>query len=927
MSSFLDIKDEERYSRQSYTIGKDVMGKISNSKILVIGYNCLGLEIIKNLCLLGISKIDLINDNNLTNKEINSMYYEYKSQLPLESFKKLNPTIELKELNIDINKINKELLINYTCIISNNLEIDNIMNLNNLCHQNNIGFINCNIFGLMGYVFNDFGNEFVIEDLDGDDIDQLFIEEINDKQIKFKDPHKLAEKETLLIDWDNGNKTEYIIKTTITPLIIELIEKPNQNKNEYIKIIRKKNTKIINNITFEELLNQDNKKFVISDFSVPFDRNEILLNLIIAIDKYKNKYNEYPRQWSLTDYDLLKEFLDDNENENNNLIYKKCSFTMNGSLLPLCSILGGIVCQELLKYLGKKYNPIDQIYFIDYFDLIDDNEIINFDDNKRLNYRLNSNNNFKYESLINIFGKKFLEKLQNVKPFIIGSGAIGCELIKNLGMLGIKNITITDPDHIEKSNLSRQFLFNDNDIYKNKAEVASEKIKNMNNDINITVYKNKVCKETEDIFNNNFHENIDIYLNALDNIDARIYMDQKSIKYRKPLIDSGTMGSKGNVQVIIPDITESYSSTKDPDDNNNIPICTLKSFPYKKEHTIQWARELFESEFTIIPELIEKYKNESELLKLNENEISLFYKQIIKYKNFVLNEEGYQKILDKIYNENFIENIKEILDKYENDKNSEELKEKKLPILLKSKEIYKNFIELGFIILNQIFQKNINFNGLITKKNKNIIIDDTENINELEQILSIINKIPNINKIDFDKDNDELKHVNWINLVSNIRNKQYFIEESTIYETRKIAGNIIPAMITTTSLISGFQILEFIKIIKYYETKDISKYKNRFVNLNINYCDGIEPGTIKKYKLDNNKEISLWTNFKTSYNKTNLIIDEIYNYTNKKIEFITCDNETVYDGDEINIDIINNKNSEILILLEDIPIGIPIYIK
>ena len=49
MSSFLDIKDDERYSRQSYTIGKDVMGKISNSKILVIGYNCLGLEIIKNL--------------------------------------------------------------------------------------------------------------------------------------------------------------------------------------------------------------------------------------------------------------------------------------------------------------------------------------------------------------------------------------------------------------------------------------------------------------------------------------------------------------------------------------------------------------------------------------------------------------------------------------------------------------------------------------------------------------------------------------------------------------------------------------------------------------------------------------------------------------------------------------------------------------
>lgn len=48
----------------------------------------------------------------------------------------------------------------------------------------------------------------------------------------------------------------------------------------------------------------------------------------------------------------------------------------------------------------------------------------------------------------------------------------------------------------------------------------------------------------------------------------------------KPLIESGTLGSKGHVQVILPNQTETYGSSKDPElDNSDIPVCTLKMFP------------------------------------------------------------------------------------------------------------------------------------------------------------------------------------------------------------------------------------------------------------------------------------------------------------------------------------------------------------
>jgi ubiquitin-activating enzyme E1 len=73
-----------------------------------------------------------------------------------------------------------------------------------------------------------------------------------------------------------------------------------------------------------------------------------------------------------------------------------------------------------------------------------------------------------------------------------------------------------------------------------------------------------------------------------------MYMDRRCVYYRKPLLESGTLGTKGNVQVVIPFLTESYSSSQDPPEKS-IPICTLKNFPNAIEHTLQvsgcWGRK------------------------------------------------------------------------------------------------------------------------------------------------------------------------------------------------------------------------------------------------------------------------------------------------------------------------------------------------
>jgi ubiquitin-activating enzyme E1 len=167
-------------------------------------------------------------------------------------------------------------------------------------------------------------------------------------------------------------------------------------------------------------------------------------------------------------------------------------------------------------------------------------------------------------------------------------------------------VIVTDMDLIERSNLNRQFLFRPQNVGQAKSLTAANAVKQMNPSINVEFQENRVGPETENIYDDAFFEQLDGVANALDNVDARIYMDRRCVYYRKPLLESGTLGTKGNTQVVIPHVTESYSSSQDPPEKS-IPICTLKNFPNAIEHTLQWARDMFEGIFRQSAEYAAKY--------------------------------------------------------------------------------------------------------------------------------------------------------------------------------------------------------------------------------------------------------------------------------------------------------------------------------
>lgn len=83
---------------------------------------------------------------------------------------------------------------------------------------------------------------------------------------------------------------------------------------------------------------------------------------------------------------------------------------------------------------------------------------------------------------------------------------------------------------------------------------------------------------------------------AVDNIKARLYVDKQCLWYGLPLLESGTLGTKANSQMVVPHKTQAYGDSQDPPEES-IPMCTLRNFPNQIEHCIEWGRDFFNTLF------------------------------------------------------------------------------------------------------------------------------------------------------------------------------------------------------------------------------------------------------------------------------------------------------------------------------------------
>jgi ubiquitin-activating enzyme E1 len=198
---------------------------------------------------------------------------------------------------------------------------------------------------------------------------------------------------------------------------------------------------------------------------------------------------------------------------------------------PMATMFGNIVGQEVVKACLGKFHILYQFFYLNSVESLPVETLVPNDlkpENSRYDAQLQN-------------------KLEQTILFMVGSGALGCEFLKNLALMGISchpngELTVTDDDVIEKSNLSRQFLFRDWNIGQPKSTVAATAAMAINPKLHVEALQNTTSPETENMFNDAFWESLDAVVNALDNVTARMYIDSRCVYFHKSLLESGTLG-------------------------------------------------------------------------------------------------------------------------------------------------------------------------------------------------------------------------------------------------------------------------------------------------------------------------------------------------------------------------------------------------
>jgi ubiquitin-activating enzyme E1 len=957
--------DEERYSRQVFALGAEAHKRIRSSTVYLDGPGRSGLlyECAKNLALSGVRKLVLVKSSEKVDAayfkgELDDLGRAYHraarsetgksdddcdvsdEEVLMEYLKRLNPSVKVSVVKYsDFRPLDDSLRGVLLCVDRCH---EKLLVMNGLARRHNLAFVGTETAGVYGRVFCDFGTSFEVNDTDGetplviplDRVERGISDEILFVTCLEGEQHDVSKGEEIRFIDPNGDSSEQ--KCTVievhTPLRLSIeVDKKGGSCQEWIESVNKKyvafsRIKASKKLSFDDLAiaskkaSSDASIFTPSDLGKSFDDNRraALFACFRAASSFVGDHLRWADDNDLDDFcELVRTFMSNCESEHC-FLSESQHFNVEQFLevgrakfSPIQAFFGAIASQEALKALTGLYHPIQQ------FLLYDCDEILNSPSDRTCSVNEKEGSDRNTCGLRHILGDSIVEDLQSMRVFVVGAGAIGCEILKNLAAMGIGSkskgrVIITDMDTIEKSNLSRQLLFRDSDVGKFKSSAATQAILRFNNKMKIDSHSSKVGDSEHNPFDDLFwRKGVDIVLNALDNMEARFFTDRQCVANGKPLIDSGTLGPKGNVQVVIPHKSESYSSSADPPDPA-IAVCTLKNFPYAISHTIQWGRDLFEDVFSRRPSQVNDARD-----SLSSTCVEAFVSRLIQERG----ENGFQQFAAELKEDVspdlessdirahslewaastavklFRDSIETLLLKHPPGSLDDDGEpfwsgtrrqprvlsfSGSVPLDAMQSSVNENLIDFvryaarlraemyaskpirdPFEFSRNDAEASLNSAEQAQPSDKEVM--DTDTVNVLIDCLRRLSSFSKpLNTAEFEKDDDSNGHIAFVTAASNLRAMSYGIPPVNRLQTRRIAGNIVPAVISTTAAVSALSCIELVKLAQGAQLK---LHRNAFMNLALPFFAFTSPLPAEVMPGLQGRQYTIWDRLKVRESK------------------------------------------------------------
>ncbi|KAH8338265.1 hypothetical protein KR074_011966 [Drosophila pseudoananassae] len=408
-----------------------------------------------------------------------------------------------------------------------------------------------------------------------------------------------------------------------------------------------------------------------------------------------------------------------------------------------------------------------------------------------------------------VFPASLQELVKKSKVLVVGAGGIGCEVLKNLVLSGFTDIEIIDLDTIDLSNLNRQFLFHREHVGKSKARVARESALSFNPDAKITAYHDSV---TSTDYGVNFFKKFNVVLSALDNRAARNHVNRMCLNADVPLVESGTSGYNGQVELIKRGMTQCYECMP-KEAQRSFPGCTIRNTPSEPIHCIVWAKHLFNQLFgesqededispdAADPDAKDASENDGEAAAENKEKDKEAEKDEDTANGNVVRINTRQWAKDcnydagKLFNKFFNEDINYLL------RMSNLWKTRKAPVPVQ----WDTLLPEGAADGEKEFAK---------QHHKVWSIEECAHIfaNALKELSASFLKLEGDDTLVWDK--DDRPAMDFVAACANVRSHIFNIEQKSRFEIKSMAGNIIPAIATTNAITAGLSVMRAFNVLE-----------------------------------------------------------------------------------------------------------------